>query len=87
MIDFNSGEDCIFGNDFDVDDIVWMGPQPLIADLSASVGVEQSLPLSKLDDYIDKAVSGVAGRAFPSSVQSGDQDDSWALFFARIHAR
>src|SRR5665811_1614931 len=31
MIDFNSGKDCIFGNDFDVDDIVWMGPQPLIA--------------------------------------------------------
>ncbi|HZM13094.1 MAG TPA: aminopeptidase P family protein [Bacteroidales bacterium] len=58
MIDFNSGKDCIFGNDFDVDDIVWMGPQPLIADLSASVGVEQSLPLSKLDDYIDKALSG-----------------------------
>ena len=58
MIDFNSGKDCIFGNDFDVDDIVWMGPQPLIADLSASVGVEQSLPLSKLDDYIENAVSG-----------------------------
>ncbi|MCK7531419.1 MAG: aminopeptidase P N-terminal domain-containing protein [Marinilabiliales bacterium] len=31
MIDFNSGEDCIFGNDFDVDDIVWMGPQPFIS--------------------------------------------------------
>ena len=58
MIDFNSGKDCIFGNDFDVDDIVWMGPQPVIADLSASVGVKQSLPLSKLDDYIDKALSG-----------------------------
>ena len=38
MIDFNSGEDCIFGNDFDVDDIVWMGPQPFIKDLAASVG-------------------------------------------------
>lgn len=58
MIDFNSGKDCIFGNDFDMDDIVWMGPQPLIADLSSSVGVKQSLPLSKLDDYIDKALSG-----------------------------
>jgi Xaa-Pro aminopeptidase len=57
MIDFNSGEECIFGNDFDVDDIVWMGPQPLIADLAASVGVEHNMPLSKLNDYIAKALS------------------------------
>jgi len=58
MIDFNSGEDCIFGNDFDVDDIVWMGPQPLVADLAASVGVEHSMPLSKLNDYIENTLSG-----------------------------
>ena len=58
MIDFNSGKDCIFGNDFGVDDIVWMGPQPLINDLATSAGVEQSLPLSKLDDYIENAASG-----------------------------
>ena len=58
MIDFNSGEDCIFGNDFDVEDIVWMGPQPFIKDLAASVGVEHHLPLSKLDDYINQAISG-----------------------------
>lgn len=58
MIDFNSGEECIFGNDFDVDDIVWMGPQPLLKDLAAGVGVEHSLPFSKLEDYINQAVSG-----------------------------
>ncbi len=58
MIDFNSGEEYIFGNDFDVDDIVWMGPQPLLKELAASAGVEHNLPLSKLDDYINKALSG-----------------------------
>jgi len=58
MIDFNSGEECIFGNDFDVDDIVWMGPQPLIKELAASAGVEHNLPMSKLDDYINHAISG-----------------------------
>jgi len=58
MIDFNSGEECIFGNDVDVDDIIWMGPQPLMTDLAASAGVKHSLPLSKLTDYIEKALSG-----------------------------
>jgi Xaa-Pro aminopeptidase len=57
MIDFNSGEECIFGNDFDVDDIVWMGPQPLLKELAASAGVEHNLPLSKLDDYVNHALA------------------------------
>ena len=35
-----------------------MGPQPVINDLATSAGVEQSLPLSKLDDYIENAASG-----------------------------
>jgi Xaa-Pro aminopeptidase len=58
MIDFESGEECIFGTNFDVDDIVWMGPQPLLKELAASAGVEHNLPLSKLDDYINQALSG-----------------------------
>jgi Xaa-Pro aminopeptidase len=58
MIDFESGEECIFGNDFDVNDIIWMGPQPLLTDLAASAGVEHSLPLAVLNDYIEKALSG-----------------------------
>ncbi|MFZ2287502.1 MAG: aminopeptidase P family protein [Bacteroidales bacterium] len=57
MIDFNSGEECIFGNDFDVDDIIWMGPQPLLKELAASAGVEHNLTLSKLDDYVNHALA------------------------------
>ncbi|MCA1759395.1 MAG: aminopeptidase P N-terminal domain-containing protein, partial [Bacteroidales bacterium] len=30
VIDFDSGEDYIFGNDVDIDDIIWMGPQVTI---------------------------------------------------------
>ena len=32
VIDLESGEEIIFGNDVDIDDIIWMGPQPLISD-------------------------------------------------------
>ena len=34
VIDIDSGEDIIFGNDVDVDDIIWMGPQPTIKELA-----------------------------------------------------
>jgi hypothetical protein len=33
LIDFDSGKEWIFGNDFDLDDIIWMGPQPTVKDL------------------------------------------------------
>ncbi len=57
VIDFDSGENIIFGNDVDIDDIIWMGPQPTIAGLSEKVGIKKSLTLSKLDDYIREAAS------------------------------
>jgi len=57
VIDFDSGECMIFGNDVDIDDIIWMGPQPTISDLSHSVGIEKSMPLGKLENYIREAVS------------------------------
>ncbi len=57
VIDFNSGEEIIFGNDFDVDDIVWMGRQPLMADLAHRAGVSVIRPLAKLEDYVHDALN------------------------------
>jgi Xaa-Pro aminopeptidase len=58
VVDFNSGEEIIFGNDVDMDDIIWMGPQPAMVELSARVGIKKSQPLAKLNEYMEKAVSG-----------------------------
>ena len=55
VIDAETGEETIFGNDVDIDDIIWMGPQPLIADQAASVGVAKSAPLAKLADCLKAA--------------------------------
>ena len=55
VIDAESGEEIIFGNDVDIDDIIWMGPQPLIAELAASVGVAKSAPLARLGDCLKGA--------------------------------
>ncbi len=57
IVDFDSGEDIIFGNDADMDDIIWMGPQPLLKDLALKCGVTITKPLSRLEETIRDAVS------------------------------
>ena len=32
LMDADSGEVCLYGNDVDMDDIIWMGPQPSVKD-------------------------------------------------------
>lgn len=55
IIDLESGEDIIFGNDVDIDDIIWMGPQPFIKDKAESVGVSKSFPFAELEKYVSDA--------------------------------
>ena len=57
LMDFDSGKDRLFGNDFDMDDIIWMGPQPTVRELSLKCGITDSGPLSKLEDIIKDAMS------------------------------
>jgi len=57
IIDVDSGEDYIFGNDVDIDDIIWMGEQPTMKEFSEKNGVKQAFPLSKADEFIAKALS------------------------------
>lgn len=55
VIDFNSGEETVFGNDIDIDDIIWMGPQPAIAELAAGAGITSTIPFQGLGDTVQKA--------------------------------
>ncbi len=55
VIDCNTGKEYLFGNDVEMDDIIWMGKQPLMQELAASVGVENSFPFSKLEDFLKNA--------------------------------
>lgn len=58
VIDFDNGDDIIFGNDFDIDDIIWMGVQPKVCDLAISVGINDSRPYGDLMEYIANAING-----------------------------
>ena len=56
VIDVEGGEETIFGNDFTMDDIIWMGPQPSVSFQASEVGVANSAPLSNLKPLIEKAM-------------------------------
>ncbi len=55
VMDIDGGEDIIFGDDVGLDDIIWMGPQPGIADRAREVGAEKTMPMAKLAEVIKKA--------------------------------
>ena len=57
VIDVESGEETIFGNDVDIDDIIWMGPQPLVASRAEEVGVARTAPLAELDKVVKAALA------------------------------
>lgn len=55
VLDADSGEECIFADEVDMNDIIWMGPQPSVSEQAAEVGVGCSAPLSRLDSVLAEA--------------------------------
>ena len=48
IIDIDNDEDILIGDDIDIEDIVWMGFVPSVADLAAEVGITKTAPMSHL---------------------------------------
>jgi Xaa-Pro aminopeptidase len=48
VIDLDSGESVLFGDDLTMDDIIWTGPQPTIAELGARAGIAHTEPMGAL---------------------------------------
>lgn len=55
ILDCDSGEDWIFGNDLTIEDFVWMGPQPTIANQAKKVGITKTGSLNDLVKSLDLA--------------------------------
>ena len=53
VIDIENDTEVLFGDDIDVEDIVWMGYTPSVADLAAEVGVAKTAPMKKLKEFCD----------------------------------
>jgi len=57
VIDIDQDEEILYGDDFTVDDIIWMGPQESIAEKAQSVGVNITRAMDKLEPRIKEALS------------------------------
>ena len=57
LMDFDSGKDRIYGNDYDMGGIIWMGPQPTVKELAIKCGVTDTAPMLKLEETIKDALS------------------------------
>lgn len=55
VIDIDNDTEIIFGDDIDVEDIVWMGFTPSVADLASEVGVSNTAPMAELKTLCNKA--------------------------------
>ena len=55
VIDIDNDTEIIFGDDIDVEDIVWMGFTPSVADLASEVGVSNTTPMAELKTLCNKA--------------------------------
>lgn len=57
IIDTDNNIDIIFGNDVDIDDIIWMGPQPSIRDTALKAGVMHTYPTARLTEFLNEAIA------------------------------
>lgn len=55
VIDCESGDEYLFGNDIDIEDIVWLGETPCVAELAAEVGVHKTAPMAQLAVIVNEA--------------------------------
>lgn len=57
VIDIDSDSEMLLGDDIGVEDIVWMGFTPSVADLAAEVGITKTAPMKELKAICDKAIA------------------------------
>ena len=53
LIDIDKNEEIIFGNDFTMSDIIWMGKQKYLKDLAKDVGIENFVEKEEIKKYLE----------------------------------
>jgi Xaa-Pro aminopeptidase len=56
IIDCASGETIVFGDELEMDDIIWTGEMPTIREQAAQAGITRTLPKAELQGQIGKIV-------------------------------
>jgi Xaa-Pro aminopeptidase len=55
VIDLDQDRTIVFGHDLSIEDIVWTGSLPTVAELASAVGVQETAPASTLPAYLERA--------------------------------
>ncbi len=50
VLDIDSGAETLFANDVEIDDIIWMGPQPSVRSKADEVGMEHTAPYGGVEN-------------------------------------
>ena len=53
LIDIDKNEEIIFGNDYTMSDIIWMGKQKFLKELAIEVGIEKFIEKEELKKYLE----------------------------------
>lgn len=56
LINIDSGQEILFGDDYTIDDIVWMGPQPTMVERASEAGISKVLPSAALSGLLTQAM-------------------------------
>ncbi|MFV0377276.1 MAG: aminopeptidase P family protein [Mangrovibacterium sp.] len=56
IIDVEEGNDILFGNDVDIEDIIWMGPQISLTEKALQVGITKTAPYETIFDVVNQAI-------------------------------
>ncbi len=56
VLDIDAGRHTVFGDEFTMDDIVWLGPQATIAEQAAAAGVSSVAPRATLAEVLSEAL-------------------------------
>ncbi len=57
VIDIDNDKTIIFGDELTIDDIIWMGKLPTVKQQAEDVGINETMPFSKLTDIINDAMA------------------------------
>ena len=57
IIDIDNTNEILFGNDINVEDIIWTGPMQSLKEQAEMVGVSEVLPALSIADKLNKAIT------------------------------
>jgi Xaa-Pro aminopeptidase len=57
IIDIDENKEILFGYEYSLEDVVWMGPQPKLSELAEQIGIQSSDSIDKLKKYLKAKMS------------------------------